>query len=331
VLEIWNFQPRWQKRLRWITNNLPFTVHYLRGANPPLRCYGAAGGFPYKARVVEWQTRTFEGRMPKGMRVQVPPRAPMKISILRAKVNSLLTGAPRRKRFTPRKLRYRSGCMSRCTFVLLVSLVVLNGAFAEDIETLDHKLYKDVTITRAEPDGIVVVMKTGIIKIPFDNLPREFKTRFGYDEEQAKAFAAKVAQDQQEIYSQTEAEKERQAKIREAEGHIRENEKRIAANEAENRAKIEQTIARHELFIGMTPEQCVESRGKPDKINVTTTSGGRQEQWVYSGRQYWVSSQASRGTALTTVNEKIPEGWRYLSPCYVYFENGVLTTIQDSQ
>jgi hypothetical protein len=23
-----------------------------------------------------WQTRTFEGRMPKGLRVQVPPRAP---------------------------------------------------------------------------------------------------------------------------------------------------------------------------------------------------------------------------------------------------------------
>ena len=32
--------------------------------------------FP-NARVVEWQTRTFEGRMPKGMRVQVPPRAPL--------------------------------------------------------------------------------------------------------------------------------------------------------------------------------------------------------------------------------------------------------------
>jgi hypothetical protein len=34
-----------------------------------------------KARVVEWQTRTFEGRMPKGMRVQVPPRAPNRQSI----------------------------------------------------------------------------------------------------------------------------------------------------------------------------------------------------------------------------------------------------------
>src|ERR1700730_7292137 len=31
------------------------------------------------ARVVEWQTRTFEGRMPKGMRVQVPPRAPNRL------------------------------------------------------------------------------------------------------------------------------------------------------------------------------------------------------------------------------------------------------------
>src|ERR1700750_2454035 len=33
------------------------------------------------ARVVEWQTRTFEGRMPKGLRVQVPPRAEFLISL----------------------------------------------------------------------------------------------------------------------------------------------------------------------------------------------------------------------------------------------------------
>jgi hypothetical protein len=31
------------------------------------------------ARVVKWQTRTFEGRMPKGMGVQVPPRAGIQI------------------------------------------------------------------------------------------------------------------------------------------------------------------------------------------------------------------------------------------------------------
>ena len=31
---------------------------------------------PSLARVVKWQTRAFKGRMPKGMRVRVPPRAP---------------------------------------------------------------------------------------------------------------------------------------------------------------------------------------------------------------------------------------------------------------
>ncbi len=36
---------------------------------------------PLNARVVEWQTRTFEGRMPKGMRVQVPPRALLLLNI----------------------------------------------------------------------------------------------------------------------------------------------------------------------------------------------------------------------------------------------------------
>ncbi len=33
---------------------------------------------PARARVVKWQTRTFEGRMPKGVGVQVPPRAPIR-------------------------------------------------------------------------------------------------------------------------------------------------------------------------------------------------------------------------------------------------------------
>src|SRR5205085_4687485 len=41
--------------------HLPFTILYPR--------------FSSHARVVKWQTRTFEGRMPQGMGVQVPPRA----------------------------------------------------------------------------------------------------------------------------------------------------------------------------------------------------------------------------------------------------------------
>ena len=40
---------------------------------------------PIRAEVVEWQTRTFEGRVGKPMRVQVPPSAP---SILTTEYNS---------------------------------------------------------------------------------------------------------------------------------------------------------------------------------------------------------------------------------------------------
>ena len=51
-----------------------------RAGNETCQGTGSAANFARfrhsAARVVEWQTRTFEGRMPKGMRVQVPPRAP---------------------------------------------------------------------------------------------------------------------------------------------------------------------------------------------------------------------------------------------------------------
>src|SRR5437588_801143 len=47
----------------------------LHGKPTRLRLLRRGRRLAQKARVVEWQTRTFEGRMPKGLRVQVPPRA----------------------------------------------------------------------------------------------------------------------------------------------------------------------------------------------------------------------------------------------------------------
>lgn len=49
----------------------------------------------------------------------------------------------------------------------------------------------------------------------------------------------------------------------------------------------------------MTTEQVLRSTwGKPKSINETITAGGRHEQWIYPGHQY------------------------------LYFDNGVLTSIQ---
>ena len=48
----------------------------------------------------------------------------------------------------------------------------------------------------------------------------------------------------------------------------------------------------------MTKQMCIDAKGNPQKINKTTTIYGTSEQWVYYG-------------------------------LYLYFENGILTTIQD--
>lgn len=84
-----------------------------------------------------------------------------------------------------------------------------------------------------------------------------------------------------------------------------------AAAESEKRAKEhrEYIIAKYgetygslilqgRVVIGMTKDQCIEALGHPTRINRTTTALRVSEQWVYSSR-------------------------------YLYFENGVLVTIQD--
>jgi hypothetical protein len=46
---------------------------------------------------------------------------------------------------------------------------------------LAGKEYKNVKISRAEPDGLVIVANYGIIKIPFDDLPLNLQQKYHYD------------------------------------------------------------------------------------------------------------------------------------------------------
>jgi hypothetical protein len=51
----------------------------------------------HRAEVVEWQTRTFEGRVGKPMRVQVPPSAPITLpnyqsSLIRSALTEICGG-----------------------------------------------------------------------------------------------------------------------------------------------------------------------------------------------------------------------------------------------
>jgi len=59
-------------------------------------------------------------------------------------------------------------------------------------------------------------------------------------------------------------------------------------------------IAQGKIEIGMTADEVTQAWHKPDHFNVTITKTGRDEQWIYPGDDY------------------------------LYFENGLLTAIQQN-
>jgi hypothetical protein len=62
-----------------------------------------------------------------------------------------------------------------------------------------------------------------------------------------------------------------------------------------------ETIAKRQTIVGMTAEQVRLAWGKPDHVNSTITGNHRSEQWVYGSNQY------------------------------VYFEDGIMTSLQQSK
>ena len=63
-------------------------------------------------------------------------------------------------------------------------------AFSDDFKTVTGKEYKNATVSRVEPDGIVLTNNTGISKVYFTELPKDVQERFGYDPQRATAYSA---------------------------------------------------------------------------------------------------------------------------------------------
>jgi len=63
-------------------------------------------------------------------------------------------------------------------------LAVLTASLApgEDFKTINGKEYKDAIVSRVEPDGIVLRLKSGIVKLYFKELPKELQERFDHAE-----------------------------------------------------------------------------------------------------------------------------------------------------
>jgi len=78
--------------------------------------------------------------------------------------------------------------------VLTFSIVsFVSTAVADDFTTTNGREHKDATVTRIEPDGIVIKSKSGITKVYFTELPKEIQERFKYDPQKASAYSAEQA------------------------------------------------------------------------------------------------------------------------------------------
>src|SRR5436309_8320385 len=99
--------------------------------------------------------------------------------------------------------------MSALTFLILI-LCSASLVFADDFKTIDGKEYKNVTVSRVEPDGIVLTSKSGISKVYFTELPKEVQERFHYDPDKARDYAAEEAANQQELRKQQDESQRKQ-------------------------------------------------------------------------------------------------------------------------
>jgi hypothetical protein len=112
-------------------------------------------------------------------------------------------------------------------FVLVVFFASV--AIADDFKTVDGKEYKNVKVSRVEPDGVVLSSKSGISKVYFTELPKEVQERFHYDAAKATAYSTERTANQREFRKQQD---ELQRKLTEEKNRYWADRERITAQQS---------------------------------------------------------------------------------------------------
>jgi hypothetical protein len=87
-------------------------------------------------------------------------------------------------------------------------------ALADDFKTIEGKDYKNVKVSRVEPDGIVITFSGGIVKLPFAELSPDVQKKYGYDSSAAAAYSAKEYEKQTALSQQRKADEQRRLEER---------------------------------------------------------------------------------------------------------------------
>jgi hypothetical protein len=113
----------------------------------------------------------------------------------------------------PKALRFRR--TMRLTLFTVFAVAFYSVACGEDFKTTDGTEYKNVTISRIEPDGVVVITSSGISKIYFRELPHGVQQRFHYDPVKAAEFTSQENQKLELLRQQQALQAQRRAEERE--------------------------------------------------------------------------------------------------------------------
>src|SRR5205823_14484170 len=108
--------------------------------------------------------------------------------------------------------------------VKLLSFLILSFisvAQADDFKTITGKEYKNATVSRVEPDGIVLTNKAGISKVYFTELPKDVQERFGYDPQKAGDYSAQQSAGFEQVRKRQEETSRQKAEASQKENQSR--------------------------------------------------------------------------------------------------------------
>ena len=105
--------------------------------------------------------------------------------------------------------------------LIFLSLSFISLTLADDFKTLAGKEYKNVTVSRVEPDGIVLTGKAGISKVYFTELPKDVQGRFGYDSQKAGVYSAQQSAGFEQVRKQQEEASRQKAEAAQKENQSR--------------------------------------------------------------------------------------------------------------
>jgi hypothetical protein len=98
-------------------------------------------------------------------------------------------------------------------FILIICLTSV--ALADDFKTIDGEEYKNAKVSHIEPDGIVLMTKSGISKVYFTELPKDVQERFHYDPAKAAEFTAESTQQNAQYLRQRKEDENKRTAERE--------------------------------------------------------------------------------------------------------------------